>query len=106
MVLNVEHVREQGDALPHLWYKILLRYGSVPYEWSIKRSYKDIFTLHSKLTVIYVAKGTLLKLPAPPNFLFAHTRDMATVQTYLQALCKLRHTMKAKYLLCSFLGCR
>ena len=74
MVLNIDRTREQGDALTHLWYKIHLRYGSVPYEWTIKRSYKDIFALHSRLAVVYVSKGLVTKLPAPPNILFANKR--------------------------------
>ena len=69
-VYDAERAREHGDAFTHTWYKIRLRYGHVPYEWIIKRSYKDILSLHSKLSLMTIANRHVKRLPNPPNMLF------------------------------------
>jgi len=72
-VQGFEYLRETGDVMSHVYCTINLKYGNLPFEWTVKRSFAEILNMHSRIQLLVFGKKKG-PLPALPNLFFPRSR--------------------------------
>jgi len=77
-VTKMQHSFRHGHFFPHVWFKIKISYGNLPYDWVIWRSHSELHLFYRKLSGVYFQSAEFGHVKAPPRHKFGSRRDGET----------------------------